>query len=336
MPKVSIVMPAYNAEKYIGLAFDSLINQTFSDWECIVVDDVSTDGTLEIVKQYTLREPRIKYKALKRNSGGRPKIPRDVAVAMASSEWIMILDSDDTIANDVIEKLFSRQIETGADIVLPRMVATDEDGNTKGFHAPQADFDFSQIITGLEAASLTIGRWIIGANGGIYSKRIYDNRSYPEDFIVEYNADEYDTRQMLIMANKVAFVDVYYYYRCHFNSVTKSINMNRFKILYTDKFLQGLIESEYDHNDKVIEMMKLQRCEGVLGCRLLLLRNAGKLAKDDYLWTEQLIVENYKDVSRYDICWGNDFRSKMKQYLFEGNYILFRFATYIASKLRRV
>jgi glycosyltransferase involved in cell wall biosynthesis len=61
-PEISVVMPAYNAEKYIGPAIESILSQTFTNFELIIVNDASTDKTLSIIKKYARKDSRIRYK----------------------------------------------------------------------------------------------------------------------------------------------------------------------------------------------------------------------------------------------------------------------------------
>jgi len=329
-PKVTVVVSAYNSERWILQVFNSLVNQTFVDWECIVVDDVSTDETLKILKEYAACEPRVKYKTLEKNSGSG-KIPMDTAIAMANSKWIIPVGHDDTLAPNAIEKLVSRQAETGADMVLLRMVLTDESGNVRlGESVPSDEFDFSTILTGLDAAKLTIGKWVIGMNGGLYSKRLFDKRHLIKNYMP---ADEYDSRQLLIMADKVAFVDVYYYYRQHSASISKSFSIKLFDYLYTDKLLQELIEKNYDKNDDVVREVRLYRFHNILYYRLLFLRSSGKLLKDERLKISSLIEENYKDIKKE----YRESRSKscIKNFFIGHNYTLFKLTTYIYSKLKK-
>lgn len=108
-PRVSIIMPAYNAKAYIGQAIESAIAQTFPDWELIVVDDCSTDDTAACVRSYS--DSRVRYFKNERNSG--VAYTRNCGIEAARGEYIAFLDSDDVwlpckLAAQV------RQLDTGA------------------------------------------------------------------------------------------------------------------------------------------------------------------------------------------------------------------------------
>ena len=92
--KISIVMPAYNASKYIEETILSVVGQTFREWELIIIDDASTDNTVEIVEDYIDREPRISLVKLETNFGA-PAGPRNRGVSESRYDWIAFLDSDD-------------------------------------------------------------------------------------------------------------------------------------------------------------------------------------------------------------------------------------------------
>jgi teichuronic acid biosynthesis glycosyltransferase TuaG len=87
-------MPAYNASKYIGESIESVVWQSYKDWELIVVDDASTDDTRGIVQRYIDSDDRIKMVTLSNNHGA-PAGPRNVGVAEAVGKWIAFLDADD-------------------------------------------------------------------------------------------------------------------------------------------------------------------------------------------------------------------------------------------------
>ncbi|MBE5763143.1 MAG: glycosyltransferase [Clostridiales bacterium] len=97
---VSIIMPSYNTAKYIKESIDSVINQTYSNWELIIVDDCSKDETENLVKQY--KDERIKFIKKEKNSGAADS--RNKALLLAKGKWIAFLDSDDIWATDKLEK----------------------------------------------------------------------------------------------------------------------------------------------------------------------------------------------------------------------------------------
>jgi teichuronic acid biosynthesis glycosyltransferase TuaG len=106
LPAVSIVMPVYNRPEYIRQAIDSVIAQSTPDWELIIVDDASKDGSREVAEEYAARDPRIRVYSLPVNSGN-PARPRNVGMDKAQSNLIAFIDSDDVWHS---EKL-SRQLD---------------------------------------------------------------------------------------------------------------------------------------------------------------------------------------------------------------------------------
>lgn len=100
-PLVSIIMPAYNAEKYIGEAILSVQNQTFTNWELLIVEDVSTDNTVEIIKTACAKDIRISFQQLGQNSG--TGVARNTALQISRGRYIAFLDADDLWRNDKLE-----------------------------------------------------------------------------------------------------------------------------------------------------------------------------------------------------------------------------------------
>jgi glycosyltransferase involved in cell wall biosynthesis len=126
---VSTVMPAFNAERFIGEAINSVINQTVGDWELIVVDDGSTDQTTRIVSSY--RDPRIRLVNVGQR-GGQANA-RNIGTSIASHEFISYLDADDRLAPDNFATL-RRALEKDPDAVLAygTHVRIDETGKRYG------------------------------------------------------------------------------------------------------------------------------------------------------------------------------------------------------------
>lgn len=99
---VTIIMPAYNAEKYMVAAIESVVNQTYQDWELIIIDDCSTDNTLNVADKYAKNDNRIKILKNDRNIG--VGATRNRGIKEATSKWIAFLDSDDIWEADKLEK----------------------------------------------------------------------------------------------------------------------------------------------------------------------------------------------------------------------------------------
>ncbi|OJF91869.1 glycosyltransferase family 2 protein [Alkalibacterium sp. 20] len=99
---VSVIMPAYNCGDLIGVTLDSVIKQTYQNWEIIVVDDCSTDNTAEVVQEYMKKDNRIKYHKLEKNSGAA--VARNKAVDLAAGKCMAFLDSDDVWFQEKLTK----------------------------------------------------------------------------------------------------------------------------------------------------------------------------------------------------------------------------------------
>ncbi len=94
-PLVSIIIPCYNASKTIAQTIESVLAQTYDNWEMIIVDDCSTDTTAEVIARYQERDKRIKYIKTEQPSGS-PATPRNTALDNARGEYLAMLDSDDS------------------------------------------------------------------------------------------------------------------------------------------------------------------------------------------------------------------------------------------------
>lgn len=114
MKKVSVIIPCYNNAAFVGKAVDSLLSQTFPDFEAIIIDDGSTDNTLIAAKDAALGDPRFYFASA---DHGGVSAARNLGIGIAKGEYIMFLDSDDALSADAIEKLVEAADGSGADIV---------------------------------------------------------------------------------------------------------------------------------------------------------------------------------------------------------------------------
>ena len=121
---VSIIMAAYNAEKTISIAINSVLVQTYTNWELLVINDCSKDNTVEVVTSFT--DPRIHLLNNETNSG--VSVTRRKGMDAAIGEWIAVLDSDDAWTPDKLEKQIKLAEKTGAELVFTGSAFMDNDG----------------------------------------------------------------------------------------------------------------------------------------------------------------------------------------------------------------
>jgi len=119
IPKVSIIIPVYNSEKWLVQCLDSAINQTYKNLEIIIVDDCSTDNSLKILEEYASKYKNITLLKNDKNMG--PAYSRNKAIEVAKGEYMYPLDSDNYLELDAIEKMVETMDSTGSDVVYCKL-----------------------------------------------------------------------------------------------------------------------------------------------------------------------------------------------------------------------
>ena len=115
-PKVSIVVPVYNVQAYLGACLDSILAQTVKDFEVICVEDCSTDGSLSILQAYSQKDPRIRVIRHAKNSG--LSAARNTGIDEARGDWVLFVDSDDVVSKTLCERTLAAAQELDADVVF--------------------------------------------------------------------------------------------------------------------------------------------------------------------------------------------------------------------------
>src|SRR5690606_24400414 len=127
MAKVTVVTPLYNCSEFMWGTIESVINQAFPDWEMIMVDDCSTDSTLEIAESYARRDSRIKVIRLSENSGAA--VARNTAIERATGRYIAFLDSDDRWYPQKLERQLAFMEREGIHFSYAAYEKVDPEGN---------------------------------------------------------------------------------------------------------------------------------------------------------------------------------------------------------------
>lgn len=123
-PKISIIVPCYNAEKYIKRCLDSLLNQTLTETEIICIDDKSTDNTLAVLKAFASSDNRLRI--IEQNVNRGAAAARNTGLEVAAGEYIGFVDSDDYVDADFFEKMYNQALATGADIIKANAKITEQ------------------------------------------------------------------------------------------------------------------------------------------------------------------------------------------------------------------
>ena len=151
MPKISIIVPVYKAEKYLHQCIDSILSQTFCDWECILVDDGSPDGSGVICDEYAYIDNRIKV-IHKKNQG--VAAARNTALNYATGEYITFLDSDDDIPNNTLQLYIDEfQKSDDIDMVIGGFKRIYTETREENFHHcsnPSVEYKQSNILKKLD------------------------------------------------------------------------------------------------------------------------------------------------------------------------------------------
>ena len=164
MPHVTVITPTYNGEQYIAETIQSVLAQTMTDFEYIIVNDGSTDGTLEILTEFEKQDQRIRIVTLPKASGG-PTIPKNLALSMVRSPYVCFLDHDDYFAADKLAKMCVKMDENPEwvaafhDIQLINGTGTPHEGtylSNSNFKIEARDYLRKKIAIGLNVPTIFI------------------------------------------------------------------------------------------------------------------------------------------------------------------------------------
>lgn len=197
--KVSVVITAYNAEKYIKKAINSVLNQTYKNIEIVVVEDCSTDNTLKFIKGLQKSDLAFPINLVQHKENVGAGLSRRDGIKASTGDFIMLLDADDWLNKDYIEHLVDKQKETGADIVGGGITYCYEDTDkfkTETFGTTVSE-GFQKFMDYNDGKIVFLNNKIVRST--MYDTVEYCDRRYVEDTPV--------IMKLLYNANKVAYVN---------------------------------------------------------------------------------------------------------------------------------
>lgn len=211
MSKISVLIPAYNTGLYIGKCIESIQNQTYTNIDILVVDDGSTDGTVEIACHYAESDARIKVVSTIHKGVAEA---RNECLRNATGDYLLFVDSDDWIAPSLCENLYREAKRTSADIVFAPMVMASTDGTEIIFGDRSIVFNDNEVLTGPECfvRMVDAGYAYPMVAGNLYRLGLFADNHI--NFKGGYHEDEYSFPFLLKSAARVCNLHkAMYYYR---------------------------------------------------------------------------------------------------------------------------
>ena len=261
----SIIIPVYKVEKYLNSCVDSVLNQTFKDFELILVDDGSPDKCPEICDEYASLDERVKV--IHKLNGGL-STARNSGIAIAGGEYIIFLDSDDYfINNEVLQKIAYRAIEK-PDIIAYKFQEWVEKSNTFtpcyfSFNVRTKGKSLNEILNGL----IDIDAYFNSAwSKAVKLSLLKNNNIKFEPGLLGEDNDWY--YNVVLNANSIELIDeVFYIYRRREGSITKTAaRKNLSDMLYIIKKWSKVLEKDVDNPNSIVVRNSLakQYCSAII------------------------------------------------------------------------
>ncbi len=215
-PAVSVIVPAYNMELYIRRCLESVLSQTMTDFEAIVINDCSTDGTMAVVREIASRDSRVVVIDKPRNEG--TMMARKTGYETARADRLFFIDGDDWLPSDSLQRLSDEMDRTGAEIVLGSSIEIGEGREDRYLPRTHIEIpDISTMYRALISNKMPAYMW-----GGLYERRLFEGEL--ENFMNQcINEDYMLLLQILQRTHHVVFIeDVVYYYYFNRRSITRA------------------------------------------------------------------------------------------------------------------
>ena len=226
---ISVIVPAYNVEKYLARCLDSILSQTYTNLEVILIDDGSTDSTGKICDDYARKDERVRV--IHQTNQGQA-VGRNAGISIAKGEWIQFVDSDDWIEPDTLETCYDLALKHNAEIVCFQYVYEYDSSDYVGRKTNHGDNRYyaDRIMSGEEAFSVVMqpGYLDVYAWNKLTKKSLYDGIKYP---CSKTGEDVSTTYKIVIKAGTVVYTakNFYHYFQQKL-SVTHKYNPGNLQI----------------------------------------------------------------------------------------------------------
>lgn len=242
---ISIIIPVYNSSKYLPRCVDSILRQTYNDWELILVDDGSTDGSEDICDEI---EKKIKSKVRvihQANQGA--SAARKVGIECSKGEWLAFVDSDDIVEEDYLERLYNAVYQYGVIIAACEQIKHQE--------GTDLAVDKSGEVMLLDDKALHkrfFGYQFWGFGGKIYHKTVFDNIFFPDYTI---NEDYVVMAQLFERFKQMAYIPMGLY---HYMTHTDSLSHQKLSQRLFDEYYNKLWVRDFYKNSNPVYLKRAE------------------------------------------------------------------------------
>lgn len=246
-PIITIFIPVYNGEKFLHKTLTSIQNQTYTNFEVLLVDDSSTDNSKSILNDFANSDSR--FKIFTKQNGGSVACSWNFIMSKIKGDFVFYSSQDDIFSVDLLEKMVEKQIETDADTVVPDMEFYYE--NTPNNEQIIGLNGNRKITLNGKQACIESIHWNI--HGFTLTRTsIVKQELFPED---AFDTDEFMTRKWFLKSNQVVFSEgIFYYRQDNSNAITKNFSKKNFYTLNTLNRLYWLLKENQFPKNYIVEI----------------------------------------------------------------------------------
>lgn len=296
-PLISIIVPAYNVELYVETCIKSLIEQTYKNLEIIIIDDGSDDNSLNICKQYALKDTRIKL-IRQKNSG--VSVARNKGIDAANGDYIGFVDADDYCDKNMFKYLYESLIKYEADIACCRRneIKNNKIIDVTGYYYNEDE----KVLTKLEMLNRYVQSMDLYIWNKLYKSNIVKNRKFPINII--FGEDFFTVFKWLSCAEKIVYLKTPLYFRVNRNDSLTGSNENlQQKISCSLHQLKSFKKYLNDYDKLIITNFNKRYMRSLYSLRC-------QLESTD---TNNIIYDNLKNEIEKEICKFSNYKNVLSK-----------------------
>lgn len=259
---ISLIVPVYNVEKYLHKCLESIVSQTYKNFEVLLINDGSTDNSGEICDEYCKRDNRFKV-IHKKNEG--VSIARNIGIEKCSGNWISFIDGDDFVDSEYLLNLYSAAIRNNADVVTSDFKGYIEGSAPSPSYYNRKGRVASDSLSGQEALSLMLNmRENCSVWSKIFKRASIGNLRFP---IGRINEDGLFLFYLYFKTKHVVAIEsAHYYYRINPNGLARTVNNRLFDLIINMREMETYLK---EHNvsvrcKKALKIWEINYCTNLV------------------------------------------------------------------------